>query len=123
MRSDAHAREELRAFRFTEQVEQYGGHSALAVVLVVLNPGMMVAVGNRAFADVKAQQLGTALNRQIQGRVFHARLASHHQRNRQRQTGGVHHPVAAETAVGPSEPVAPRTDRALTMSSFERQSR
>ena len=76
---DAHAREEFRAFRFTEQVEQHGGHSALAVVLVVFDPGMMVAVGNSAFADVKAEQRGTAIDRLIEGGILYARLPGHDQ--------------------------------------------
>jgi hypothetical protein len=56
VRGDAHAREELRAFGFTEQAEEHRNHAALAVVLVVLDPRMMIAVRNRSFADVEAQQ-------------------------------------------------------------------
>ena len=42
--------------RFAEQVEHDGGHPALAVVLVGLDPGVVVAVGDRPLADVEAKQ-------------------------------------------------------------------
>ena len=118
---DAHAGEELRAFRLAQQVEQDGGHSALAVVFVGLNPRVMVAVGNRAFADVESQQAGAEFDGAGHLRVFHARLAGQHQRNGQRHSRRVHHPVAAESAVGYREPMAPRADRALTLGGFQRE--
>jgi hypothetical protein len=79
VRGDTHAGEELRAIRFAEQVEQDGGHAALAVVFVVLDPRVMVAIGNRPFADVEPQQPGAEFDGAGHLRVFHARLARQHQ--------------------------------------------
>ncbi len=95
----------------SEQVEHDRGHPALAVVLVGLDPGVVVAVGNRPLADVEAQQPGAALDRPVHRRILHPGLAGQDQRDGQRQARGVHHPVAAEPPVGTRRSGGPRNRR------------
>ena len=122
MRGDAHTREKLRAFRLAQQVEENRGHSTLAVVLVGLNPRVVVAIGNRTLADVKAQQFRTAFNGEIHRRFFHAGFAGQHQRNGQRHSRRVHHPIAAESPIGSRETVTPGAHRALAAGRFQCES-
>ena len=56
VRAEAHVREELGALGFIHQVEQHGGHPALAVVFVGLHPRRVVTVGNASLADIEPQQ-------------------------------------------------------------------
>ncbi len=117
----AHPREILRALVLTHQVEKDGSHAAFAVVLVGLDPGIMVAVRNRALADVKPQQFGAAFDGLANLRVLHARGARHHQRGGERHAWRVHHAVADEASVRPGELVPPRADNALAIRGFQRK--
>ena len=51
------------------------GHAALAVVLVGLRPRVVIAVGHRTLADVEAQELGAALDGEIEGGILESGLA------------------------------------------------
>jgi len=61
VRAKAHVREEIGALGFVHEVEQHGGHAALAVALVGFHPRGVVAVGNACFADMEPQQPCAAL--------------------------------------------------------------
>ncbi len=70
---------------------------------------------------VEANEPRALLDRLVQLRIVDPGLARQDQRDGQRQPRGVHHPVAAEASVGPREAVAPRTDHALPVRRFQRQ--
>ena len=118
----AHAREECRGLRIAEQVEEHRGHPALAVVVVILDPRMMVAIRDRALSGVEAQEFRAALDRQVQRRVLHTRFPRQHQRDGQGNARRVHHAVAAEPPAGDREPVPPGAHRALPVRHLQRQS-
>jgi hypothetical protein len=114
VRGDAHAREVLRRLDIAEQVEHQRRGAVLAVVVVRVDPRVVVAVGHAPLADVEADQPGAL--RSIASSSFglvHARLAGQDERDRQRQTRGVHHAVAGQPPVVLHKPVPPRTDFAL----------
>ena len=122
MGRDAHAREKLRTFRFSDQIEQYRGHPTLAIVLMGFNPRMMVSIRYRSFVDIETHQSHTQFDGAVQCWILDACLTCHDHRDRQRQPRRVHHPVSVESSVGPSEPMPPGTDRTLSIGRLERQS-
>jgi hypothetical protein len=87
VRGEAHAREELRAFGFAQQAEEHRNHAALAIVLVILDPRMMIAVRDGSFANVEAQQSSAALDGEIHRWIFDTRFTSQHERDRQWNAG------------------------------------
>ena len=117
----AHAGEKLRAFLFTEQVEQDGGHPALAVVIMDRNTRVMVTVGNRTLSDVETQQLRTTLDREILCRIFHASLTRQNKCNGEWHAWRIHHSVAAKPTALYRKPMTPRTDGTLTPGGFQRE--
>ena len=117
--SNAHPREELRALRFIDQVEEDRGHPAFAVVLMSFDPWMMVSVGDRALVDVETHQACAAFDGEVHGRILHARLPCQHQGDREGHARGVHHAVAVKASVGPGELVPPRAYGALAAGRFQ----
>ena len=115
MRGKTHPRKEPGTSGFIQQVEQHGGHPALAVVVVGLHPRPVVAVGNAAFANIKPQQPRTALDGNGNLGVVDSGGARHHERNRQGHARRIHHPVAAQAAVGSGKLVSPGADHALSV--------
>ena len=99
VRGQAHACEELRALGLAEQVEQHRDHAALAVVLMVFDPRMMIAIGDASFADVETQQTRSALDGLRDLRILHTRAASQHQPDGERDARRVHHAIAFEASV------------------------
>ena len=113
MSGEGHTGKEFRAIFFTEHVEHHACHAAFAVVLMAFHPGIVVAIGDRALADVEAQKFRATLDGEIDIRIFQACLPCHDQRDCQGYAGSVHHAVTKKSSIGFGESMAPRADVAL----------
>ena len=81
----------------------------------------MVAVGDRALADIPLQKPLAAGDRPVEIGGGDARLPGDHQREREHEPGLVHAAVAVEIALGAGEGVAPGADAALAAGDVEGQ--
>ena len=70
----AHTGEKSCPLRFVVEMEEDGGHAALAIVFVGLIPRLVIPVGNRTFANVKSQKLRASFDRDFHLRVGNAGL-------------------------------------------------
>ena len=83
---------------------------------------MMIAIRNGSFADIEAEQAGTAINGEVNRPILNASLSCQHQPDGQWHTRRVHHAIPTEASVWLREAMAPGTDRALALGRLHRES-